>query len=145
MLNLFPKTGNLKKKHSKMKLNKFIFKQPKLTYGRFGLYSCFNCIFTLQELESLRKFLVRRLRVFNRNNKFKLWFKIFPHKMLTKKPKGSRMGKGKGVLDCWVCSVTKGQIFIEFDGPFLNSENINDAFVQTCSYRLNKKLRLFKF
>jgi ribosomal protein L16/L10AE len=38
----------------------------------------------------------------------------FPHLPLTRKPKGVRMGKGKGKLECWFTNISPGSVLIEF-------------------------------
>ena len=45
-----------------------------------------------------------------------MWINIFPHKPVTKKPAETRMGKGKGELDHWVCVAKRGMILFEIGG-----------------------------
>lgn len=40
-------------------------------------------------------------------------FKAFPQIMVTKKPAGIRMGKGKGSLNCWVAKIKPGLVLCE--------------------------------
>lgn len=42
------------------------------------------------------------------------WLKSFPQIPLTRKPKGLRMGKGKGKRDTWFAKIPNGSILIEF-------------------------------
>ncbi len=46
----------------------------------------------------------------------KLWIRIFPDKPFTKKPAETRMGKGKGAPEEWVCVVKPGRIMFEMAG-----------------------------
>ena len=46
----------------------------------------------------------------------KVWIKIFPDKVITKKPQEVRMGKGKGAPDHWVAVVHPGRILFEIEG-----------------------------
>ncbi len=39
----------------------------------------------------------------------KVWIRLFPDKPITKKPAETRMGKGKGAPDQWVCVIRPGQ------------------------------------
>ena len=39
----------------------------------------------------------------------KIWVRVFPDKPITKKPQETRMGKGKGAPEQWVCVVRPGQ------------------------------------
>ena len=99
-----------------------------------------NNVLTLNELESIRKLLMRKLKDLNKGGKFRLFFRIFPHKMLTEKSKGSRMGKGKGGLHSWVCPVKKGQYIIEISGLFENVASLKNLIQNLCSKKLNIKV-----
>ena len=46
----------------------------------------------------------------------KLYIRIFPDKPTTKKPAETRMGKGKGGNEDWVCVVRPGRILYELEG-----------------------------
>ncbi|MEI7932341.1 MAG: 50S ribosomal protein L16, partial [Alphaproteobacteria bacterium] len=50
---------------------------------------------------------------------------VFPDKPITKKPQETRMGKGKGAPDQWVCVVRPGRIMFEIDG--VNDETAREA------------------
>jgi large subunit ribosomal protein L16 len=41
---------------------------------------------------------------------------VFPDKPITKKPQETRMGKGKGAPEQWVCVVRPGRVLFEMDG-----------------------------
>jgi large subunit ribosomal protein L16 len=42
--------------------------------------------------------------------------RVFPDKPITKKPQETRMGKGKGAPDQWVCVVRPGRVLFEMEG-----------------------------
>ena len=46
----------------------------------------------------------------------KVWIKIFPDKPITRKPAGTRMGKGKGNTEFWVAAVKPGRVMFEIAG-----------------------------
>ena len=46
----------------------------------------------------------------------KVWIRLFPAKPVTIKPAETRMGKGKGSPDHWVCPVKRGRILFELGG-----------------------------
>ena len=46
----------------------------------------------------------------------KIWVRVFPDKPITKKPQETRMGKGKGAPEGWVCVVKPGRILFEMEG-----------------------------
>jgi large subunit ribosomal protein L16 len=41
---------------------------------------------------------------------------VFPDKPVTKKPAETRMGKGKGAPEFWVCVVKPGRVMFELEG-----------------------------
>jgi len=41
---------------------------------------------------------------------------VFPDKPITKKPQETRMGKGKGAPEEWVCVIRPGKILFEMEG-----------------------------
>ena len=82
-----------------------------LAFGEFGLKSLENGWIKNTQIEAVRVTLARQL-----HRGGKLWIRIFPHKSITKKPAEVRMGKGKGDLDHWVCTVKRGCILFELGG-----------------------------
>jgi large subunit ribosomal protein L16 len=46
----------------------------------------------------------------------KVWIRMFPDKPITKKPAETRMGKGKGAPEEWVCVIRPGRILFEMEG-----------------------------
>jgi large subunit ribosomal protein L16 len=46
----------------------------------------------------------------------KIWVRVFPDKPITKKPQETRMGKGKGAPEAWVCVIKPGRILFEMEG-----------------------------
>jgi large subunit ribosomal protein L16 len=56
----------------------------------------------------------------------KIWIRVFPDKPLTAKPAETRMGKGKGSPDSWVCVVKPGRMLYEMEG--VTEEIAREAF-----------------
>ena len=56
----------------------------------------------------------------------KIWIIMFPDKPLTAKPAETRMGKGKGSPDSWVCVVKPGMVLYEMEG--VTEEIAREAF-----------------
>ncbi len=56
----------------------------------------------------------------------KIWIRIFPDKPVTKKPLETRMGKGKGAPEEWVCVVKPARILYEMEG--VTREIAEEAF-----------------
>ena len=66
---------------------------------------------TARQIEAARVALTRHIK-----RGGKVWIRIFPDKPITKKPAETRMGKGKGAPEQWVCVVRPGRILFEMEG-----------------------------
>jgi len=77
-------------------------------FGDFGIQTLDRGRITAQQMEACR---VAINRYFKR--KGNVWIRIFPDKPISKKPAETRMGKGKGAPDSWVCVVRPGRILFE--------------------------------
>jgi large subunit ribosomal protein L16 len=66
---------------------------------------------TARQIEAAR---VAMTRFIKRGGK--IWVRVFPDKPITKKPLETRMGKGKGAPEEWVCVVRPGRILFEMEG-----------------------------
>lgn len=69
----------------------------------------------------------------------KLYIRIFPHKPVTARPLETRMGKGKGEPDHWVCVVKPGTIIMELAG--VSQDAARDCFARV-AYKLPIRVRL---
>jgi len=83
----------------------------RLTFGEFGLKTLENGLVRGNHMEAARLVVARKTRGVAR-----MWVQIFPSKPVTKKPAETRMGKGKGDLDHWVCPVHRGKVLFEISG-----------------------------
>ena len=79
-----------------------------LTVGIIGIRSLESIRITPTQLESIRRVVVRKTQ-----RQGKLWLRSFIDQSLTKKSKGSRMGKGTGAINLWVLDIKVGQILLE--------------------------------
>ncbi len=71
----------------------------------------------------------------------KVWFRVFPHKPVTKKPIEVRMGKGKGSVDHYVACLRPGNIIFEFDSPtFAEAQKV----LMQCIGKIGVKCRLLQ-
>jgi large subunit ribosomal protein L16 len=66
---------------------------------------------TARQIEAARVAMTRSIK-----RGGKVWIRLFPDKPITKKPAETRMGKGKGAPDEWVCVVRPGKILFEMEG-----------------------------
>ena len=82
-----------------------------LKFGEYGLQAKEGAWITNNQIEAAR---VAMTRYMKRGGK--VWTNIFPHMPLTKKPIGTRQGKGKGNVEAWVAVVKEGKIMFEVSG-----------------------------
>ena len=83
----------------------------KVSFGDFGLKAMEPCWLTSRQIEAAR---IAMTRFIKRGGK--IWIRVFPDKPITKKPQETRMGKGKGAPEEWVCVVRPGRILFEMEG-----------------------------
>ena len=82
-----------------------------LNFGSYGIKSLGECFITARQIEAAR---IAATRYMKREGQ--LWIRIFPDKVLTKKPAEVRMGKGKGAPEHWVAVIKPGRMLFECDG-----------------------------
>ncbi len=82
-----------------------------VSFGDYGLKALEPCWLTDRQIEAAR---VAMTRAIKRGGK--IWVRVFPDKPITKKPQETRMGKGKGAPEQWVCVVRPGRILFEMEG-----------------------------
>jgi large subunit ribosomal protein L16 len=82
-----------------------------LSFGDFGIKAMEPGWVTNRQLEAGRIAISRKAK-----RGGKIWINIFPDKPLTSKPAETRMGKGKGSPEQWVCEVRAGKIMYELTG-----------------------------
>ena len=92
-----------------------------LAFGEFGLQATECGWLDSRHIEAAR---IAMTRYIKRGGK--IWIRIFPDKPLTAKPAETRMGKGKGAPDSWVCVIKPGRILYEMEG--VTEEIAREAF-----------------
>lgn len=108
----------------------------KIAYGDYALVALEPGWITTNQIEAIR---VAANRYMKRQGK--LWLKIFPHKPITKKPLGVRMGGGKGQPEQWVAVVRPGNLIIEIGGV---SEEIAREALRLASHKLSVLTKFVK-
>ncbi len=83
----------------------------KVTDGEYGIQAIEAGTIKSNQIEAAR---IAMTRYIKRGGK--VWIKIFPDKPVTKKPAGTRMGKGKGAPEYWVAVVKPGRVMFEIAG-----------------------------
>jgi len=82
-----------------------------LAFGDFGLKAMECGWITARQSEAARVAMPRSIK-----RGGKVWIRMFPDKPITKKPAETRMGKGKGAPEEWVCVIRPGRILFEMEG-----------------------------
>ena len=105
----------------------------KVTNGEYGLMAKEGAWITSNQIEAAR---VAMTRYMKRGGK--VWINIFPHMPLTKKPIGTRQGKGKGNVEAWVAVVKEGKVMFEIAGV---SEEIAREALRLAAHKLPIKTK----
>lgn len=88
-------------------------KNNSLNYGEMGLQILQPLRMHAKRMFRLKLFLKRSSRKVDKTRR-QVWFNLFPHLPLTKKVKGSRMGKGSGKPKLWITCLPSGLTIFEF-------------------------------
>ena len=99
-----------------------------ITYGDFGLVACDPCWIKSNQIEAARVAMTRYMKRGGR-----VYINIFTHMPLTKKPIGTRQGKGKGNVEGWVAVVKEGKIMVEISGV---TEEVAREALRLASHKL---------
>jgi len=82
-----------------------------ISFGDWGLQATECGWVTARQIEAARVALTRHIK-----RGGKVYVRLFPDKPITKKPAETRMGKGKGNPEEWVCVIRPGRILFELEG-----------------------------
>ena len=108
----------------------------KVSFGEYGLQALEGAWITNRQIEAARIAITRYMR-----RDGKVWIKIFPHLVRTKKPLEVRMGSGKGAPDGYVAVVKNGTVMFEVGGV---SEEIAREALRLASHKLPVKTKFVK-
>ena len=104
-----------------------------LSFGDFGLQALEPGWVTARHIEAARIAMTRHIK-----RGGKIWIRVFPDKPITKKPAETRMGKGKGAPEEWVCVVKPARILYEMDGV---TEEMAREAMRLASHKIPIKTR----
>lgn len=82
-----------------------------ISFGDFALVAMEPAWVNSRQIEAARRAITNYLK-----RGGKVWIRIFPDKVVTKKPAEVRMGSGKGSPEFWVAVVKPGRIIYEVGG-----------------------------
>ena len=108
-------------------------KAVRLIFGDYALVAVEPVWLTARQIEATRVALNRKLKKVG-----KLFLRVFPDKPITKKPAETRMGKGKGSPEFWVCAVKRGKVLIEVKGV---DEAYAKKVLKSAAYKLPMKTK----
>ncbi|MDD5569042.1 MAG: 50S ribosomal protein L16 [Candidatus Pacebacteria bacterium] len=126
------------RKHQKGRKTTRLFESrgTQVNFGSFGLKAAGAKWITSAQIEACRRAIIRYLKKGG-----KMWVRIFPDKVITKKGQEVPMGGGKGSPDHYVCPVRPGRILFELEG--ISEKDARDAFRKAGS-KLPLKTRFVK-
>lgn len=107
---LMPKKVKFRKQQRGRRKGK-AYRGATLAFGDYGLKALRPAWITDRQIEAARIAMTRSIK-----RGGKVWIRLFPDKPITKKPLETRMGKGKGAPEGWVCVVRPGKILFEMEG-----------------------------
>ena len=107
---LMPKKVKYRKQQKGKRRGK-AWRGASLAFGEYGLKVMECGYITDRQIEASR---IAMTRFIKRGGK--IWVRVFPDKPITKKPQETRMGKGKGAPEGWVCVIKPGRILFEMNG-----------------------------
>jgi large subunit ribosomal protein L16 len=109
------------RKQMKGRMRGFAYRGNTVAFGEFGLQALDRGRLTARQIEAARIAMTRHIK-----RGGKIWIRIFPDKPISKKPAETRMGKGKGNPEEWVCVVKPGRMLYEMEG--VSIETAREAF-----------------
>jgi large subunit ribosomal protein L16 len=104
-----------------------------ISFGEYGLKAMECGWVTARQIEAAR---IAMTRFIKRGGK--VWVRVFPDKPITKKPAETRMGKGKGAPEEWVCVVRPGKMLFEMEGV---TTEIAEAAMRLAAHKMAIRTR----
>ena len=130
---LSPKKMKYRKKQ-KGRMRGLAYRGSSVSFGDYGLVALDCGWVTARQIEAARMAITRHVKRLD-----KLWIRIFPDKPISKKPLETRMGKGKGNPEEWVCVVKPGRVMYEIQGV---NETIAREALRLAGSKLPMKTRI---
>lgn len=107
---LQPKRTKFRKMHTGRNKGS-AYRGSSVAFGDFALQATGRGWITSRQIEAARMAIQRKVK-----RAGKLYIRVFPDKPITKKPLETRMGKGKGSVEAWVCVIKPGRVLYEIEG-----------------------------
>ena len=129
---LMPKKTKFRKVH-RGRMRGIASRGAHVVFGDYGLQALEPCWMTSRQIEAARVAITRHAR-----RGGKVWIRVFPDKVVTKKPAETRMGSGKGAPEYWVAVVQPGRMLFEMAGV---SHEVAVEAMRLASHKLPIKTR----
>ena len=107
-----------------------------ISFGEFAIKSLTSGWLNSRQIEAARKKIASTTK-----RSGKMWIRVFPHKPITKKGAGAKMGSGKGDIEGYVSVVKPGTIIFEVAGV---PEDVAMEALRKASHKLPMKTNLIK-
>lgn len=104
-----------------------------IAFGDYALQAQGHERITSRQIESSRQAMTRYIK-----RGGKIWIRIFPHKPVTRKALGTKMGSGKGSPEFFVAPVRPGTIMFEMQGV---SEEVAREAMRLAAHKLPVKTK----
>ncbi|MDE3234883.1 MAG: 50S ribosomal protein L16 [Bacteroidota bacterium] len=99
------------RKQQKGRIREVAKRGTSIAFGSFALKALEPIWLTNRQIEAARQSMTRAMK-----REGNVWIRVFPDKIITRKPLEVRMGKGKGNPEFWAAVVEPGRILFECDG-----------------------------
>ena len=107
-----------------------------ITFGDLAIQATSCGFVTNRQIEAARIAMTRKIK-----RGGQVWIKIFPDKVLTKKPAEVRMGKGKGSPEQWVAVIKPGRVMFEIKHTDVE---LSKEALKLAMYKLPVKTKIIK-
>ncbi len=124
------------RKHQKGRMKGRAYRGSSITFGDYALQAITCGYISNRQIEAARIAITRKAK-----RGGQVWIKIFPDKVLTKKPAEVRMGAGKGSPDSWVAVVKPGRVLFEVAGL---GDELSIEALKLAKYKLPIKTKIVK-
>jgi len=107
-----------------------------VAFGEYGLQATTRGWVSSRQIEAARKKIT-----FMTKRDGKYWIRLFPHKPITSKPVGVKMGSGKGAIQEYVAVVKPGMVLFELTGV---SEEVARLAFDKAGHKLSVRTTFIK-
>lgn len=121
------------RKHHQIKPKGVSTRGAEIAFGSYGLKAMESRWVTARQIEAARRVITKYIQ-----RGGKMWIRIFPDMVITKKSGEIPMGKGKGAPDHFVSIVRRGRVLFELEGV---SETVAREAMQLAIYKLPIKCK----